>query len=119
MDGITAYKDNSISTQSRGRLIVLLYEGAIKFLKQAIKELEAHNHLEKGKYITKAMAIIDELNYCLDMEVGGEVAENLRSLYVFMNKHLGQANIKCSAQQVREVIALLEELNEAWKAITA
>jgi len=59
------------------------------------------------------------LNTVLDMDAGGEVAGNLRSLYNFMSRHLTQANIKCDAQMIREVITILEELNLGWRAITA
>ena len=119
MDGIASYKDNAISTQSRGRLIVLLYEGAIKFLKQAIAELEADRWAEKGQYINRALAVLGELDVCLDMETGGEVAENLRKLYQFMYRHLAEANLQRDPERIREVIALLEELNDGWKAITS
>lgn len=118
MDGITAYQDNAVSTQSKGRLIVMLYDGAIKFMKLAIIEIEKQNYEAKGRYINKAIDIVNELNAVLDMDSGGEIAINLRSLYHFMIRHLSQANIKCDPQLVREVIKLMEELNQSWKAIT-
>ena len=117
MNGISAYRDSSITTQSKGRLIVLLYEGAIKFMKLAIKEIEAGNHKEKGQYINKARDIINELNVVLDMDAGGEIATNLRKLYCFMDTRLSEANIKRDPQIIREVIKLMEELNQSWKAI--
>jgi len=118
MDGITTYQENSVSTQSRGRLIVMLYDGAIKFMRLAIIEMEKKNYEAKGRYINKALDIINELNIVLDMDAGGEIASNLRKLYIFMNNHLSQANIKCDPQKVRDVIKLMEELNQGWKAIT-
>jgi flagellar secretion chaperone FliS len=118
MNGIGAYQENAVTTQSRGRLIVLLYEGAIKFLKLAIIELQAGNNQGKGKYIIKAQDIINELNAVLDMEAGGEIASNLRKLYLFMNQRLSEANIKRDPQMIREVISLMEELNQSWKAIS-
>jgi len=117
MDGITAYQDNSVSTQSKGRLIVMLYDGAIKFMRLAIMEMEKNNYEAKGRYINKALDIINELNVVLDMDAGGEIAGNLRKLYLFMNNQLCQANIKCDPQKVRDVIKLMEELNKGWKAI--
>jgi len=116
--GLEAYQNTAVTTQNKGRLIVMLYDGAIKFLKLAIKEMEAGNHQAKGQYINKAKDIINELNVVLDTEAGGEVAMNLRKLYVFMNAHLTQANTKLDTQKVRDVIKLLEELNESWKAIS-
>ena len=117
MKGIGAYQDNAVTTQSRGRLIVLLYEGAIKFLKLAINELEAKNYQAKGHYINKAQDIINELNAVLDMDAGGEIAANLRKLYLFMSKRLNEANTKRDPQMIRDVISLMEELNQSWKAI--
>jgi flagellar protein FliS len=118
MDGISAYNENAVTMQSRGRLIVMLYEGAIRFLKQALQELQAGRFHEKGQLINKAVDIIDELSFSLDAEAGGEVAANLRRLYVFMVRHLNEANVRKDPQRIREVIALLEDLNQGWKAIT-
>ena len=118
MNGLKAYQDNAVTTQSRGRLIVLLYEGAIKFMKLAIREIEANNYEAKGRYLNKAQDIINELNAVLDMDAGGEIASNLRRLYTFMNRRLSEANIKRDPQMIREVIGLMEELSQSWKAIS-
>lgn len=117
MNGIAAYQDSAVTTQSKGRLIVLLYDGAIKFMKLAIKEMEAGNMQAKGQYINKARDIINELNAVLDLDAGGEIAVNLRKLYSFMQNRLSEANIKCDPQMILEVITLMEELNQSWKAI--
>ena len=118
MKGIEAYQDTSVTTQNKGRLVVMLYEGAIKFLKMAIREIESKNPEAKGKYISKSIDIIFELNTVLDMEAGGEVAMNLRKLYLFMGRHLTEANAKQDIGKIEEVIKLLEELNQSWKAVT-
>ncbi|MFA5553257.1 MAG: flagellar export chaperone FliS [Phycisphaerae bacterium] len=119
MSRVTAtYQDNSVTTQSKGRLIVMLYDGAIKFLKLAIKELQAGNYEAKGQYINRAVDIINELNAVLDMGNGGEIATNLRSLYIFMLERLSDANVKRDENMINDVIRLLEELNQGWKAIT-
>jgi flagellar protein FliS len=117
MNGLEAYQTNAVATQSKGRLVVMLYDGAIKFLKLAIKEMEAKNYEAKGKYISKAQDIISELNTVLNVEVGGDIARNLRSLYLYMNRQLNQANIKVDPEIVKEVISLLETLNKSWKTI--
>ena len=117
MDGISTYQDSTISTQSKGRLIVMLYDGAIRFMKLAIVEMEKKNYEAKGRYINKALDIINELNVVLDMDAGGEIAGNLRQLYNFMNNRLTQANIKSDPELVRDIIKLMEELNSGWKAI--
>ena len=119
MNGVSAYQNTAVTTQSKGRLIVLLYDGAIKFMKLAISELEAHNYEAKGQYISRAQDIINELNAVLDMDAGGEIATNLRRLYCFMNKRLSEANTKRDPQLICEVITLMEELNQSWKAIAS
>lgn len=116
--GINTYQETAITTQSKGQIIVLLYDGAIKFLKQAIAALGEDDFASKGIYITKAKDIINELNAALDIEAGGEIAENLRKLYAFMITHLNQANTKKDPAMITEVITMLEELNQSWKAIT-
>ena len=117
MKKVSAYQDTAVTTQTKGRLIVLLYDGAIKFMKLAIKELEAGNFEAKGQYISRAQDIINELNAVLDTDAGGEIAANLRKLYCFMNTRLSEANTKCKPEMIAEVIALMEELNKSWKAI--
>jgi flagellar protein FliS len=118
MNGIDAYQQTAISTQSKGRLIVMLYDGAIKFMKLAIQEIEAGNWAVKAQYLSRAQDIISELNAVLDTEGGGEIAGNLRRLYAFMNRRLYQANAKKDPQMIREVISLMEDLNQSWKTIT-
>ena len=119
MNRFQEYQETSVTTQGKGRLIVMLYDGAIKFLKMAIKEIEAQNPESKGQYIGKAQDIINELNTILDMEGGGAVAMNLRKLYLFMVRHLTEANTRQGTQEIEEVIKLLEELNQSWKVITS
>ena len=118
MDGITTYQDNAVSTQSKGRLIAMLYDRAIKFMILAIMEMEKKNYKAKGRYINKALDIIDELNAALDMDTGSKIASNLRKRYVFMSNRLSLANIKDDPQMVCDVIKLMEELNKIWKVFT-
>ena len=117
MNGLETYKEVTITTQGKGRLVVMLYEGAIKSLKQAIHEIEAGNVEARWNNIKKAMDIIEELDAVLNMEAGGEIAANLHKLYRFMVSHLNAANVKKSTPMINEVIALLDELNQGWKAI--
>lgn len=117
MNALETYQQTAVTTQSKGRLVVMLYDGAVKFLKLAIREMEAGNYAAKGQYINRAQDIISELNAVLDMESGGEVSKNLRSLYLFMKRHLMQANAKRDPKMIQEVISLLDELNQGWKTI--
>jgi flagellar protein FliS len=116
---INAYKENSVTTQSKGRLVVMLYDGAIKFLRQAVAALEAGDMAAKGRYIGRAMDIINELDAVLDVDTGGEIAHNLRGLYDFVRRHVQRGHLANDPQPLTDAAALLTELNEGWKAISA
>lgn len=118
MSAIAAYQEHRVVTQSRGRLVVLLYEGAIKFLRQAKLEIERKDWAAKGAFINKAIAIIDELDVCLNAD-GGEISANLRQLYDFLRQHLTKAHVRNDLAMIDEAISILDELNEGWKAISA
>ena len=117
MNQFAVYQDHAVTSQAPGHLIVMLVEGAVKFLRQAIADLEANNAAGKGEALTRAMDILEELNLSLDMDAGGEIATNLRSLYDFMHRHLMQAHVRNDPQRIREVVRILEDLNEGWRAI--
>lgn len=118
MNAISTYQETAVCTQNRGRLVVMLYDGAIRFLKQAVTDLEREDFESKGSNIAKAIDIINELNTVLDLEQGGQIAQNLRSLYNFMHQHLANANVKKDIKMIQEVVTLLEELKQGWDVIT-
>ena len=109
------YLKNQIETSSPEQILILLYDGAIKFLNQAKigiqnKDIElTHNNL------TKAQNIISELRNTLDMEIGGDLANNLYALYNYFNRRLVQANIKKEIEPVDEVLEHLRGLRDTWK----
>lgn len=117
MIGIQAYKEHAVTTQTPGRLVVLLYEGAVKFLRMAIQDIERNDLTAKGEHIGRAMDIIAELDNVLDMNAGGQVSQNLRSLYDFMIRHLTKAHLANDPKGIKEIIKLLEEINDGWKGI--
>ena len=117
MAGFSAYQQTAIETESKGRIIVKLYDGAIRFLGQALEAIKTGDFERKGNLILKARNIVLELSAALDMEAGGEISTNLRSLYNFILHRLTIANIKCDKIAIGEVINLLTELNEGWKKI--
>jgi flagellar protein FliS len=119
MNGFNTYQETAVMTQGRGRLVVMLYDGAIRFLRQAILDIHRNDFASKGKHIAKAQDIIFELSTVLDMEKGGEISKNLRSLYNFMHKHLSQANLKKDTAMIQEVISLLDELNQGWRVVAS
>lgn len=119
----SAYQKNNISTASQGRLVVLLYEGAIKHLVAAKSLFKDDNKLkpnqieEFGLHIQKTQAIITELQVSLDMEKGGEIAKNLMSLYLFFNEELLSANINQDKEKIDSVLKMISDLAQAWQTI--
>lgn len=111
---VDSYKAAHIETATPERLLVMLYDGAIKYLNLALQSIEGQDIEGTHRNLLKAEAIILELMTVLDMEVGGEIAANLYNLYDYMYHQLVQANIKRDAEPVREVITLLEPLRTAW-----
>ena len=113
------YQKANILTTDKGKIVVLLYDGAINFLQRA-KHCSQQGNIEgKCNNINRASDIIQELNFSLDTEAGGELAMTLRRLYLFMNRQLVQAKIdRDGSKQMNEVINLLKPLNDAWRTIT-
>ncbi len=111
---IDSYKLTDISTADRGRLLIMVYDHCIKWCNTAREAIAAGDIGKRTKSIFKIQDGITELICSLDMEKGGEIAQNLRRLYDFYNQHLTDANLKNSAQNIEEVQGMLESLREAW-----
>lgn len=92
-----------------------MYEGAIKFTKKAILDMEQKNIPGKCENIGRAYDIILELNNTLDHKVGGQLAAQLEQLYMFMTEQLVKANINNDVNPLKSVLKLLETLYEGWK----
>jgi flagellar secretion chaperone FliS len=114
---IARYEEQAITTQSPGRLIVLLYEGAIRFLRQAAIAADAGDPTTRNRYLARSQDILMELNTSLNLDAGGAIARNLRAIYLFLWKHLNLTGSRNNTQGIRQVIAILEELLGGWKAI--
>lgn len=108
------YKNTSIQSASKEKLLLMLYEGAIRFTKTAIKAAEEKNIAERGWNIGKAFDIIMELNNTLDHKVGGEIARNLEQLYMFIMEQFTKANISGDPEPLRASLKVLENLYGGW-----
>ncbi len=120
--GANAYAKVGVETgvvaASPHKLIVMLFDGAIAAIGNARQHMQAGNVAEKGKVISKAIAIIDEgLRASLDKKAGGAIAQNLDSLYEYMGNRLVEANLKNQPEILEEVLGLLRDLKSAWEAI--
>lgn len=115
--GAHAYLSTQVRTTSKGELLILLYDAAIKFMKQAKVKIEEKDYAAKGILISKAIEVIAELSASLNKEKGGELAENLNKLYLFCNTRLLMANLKMDTEKIDEVIKIIEEISSAYKQI--
>lgn len=117
-DPYSAYKRNDIEGASQGRLVVMLYDGAIRFLKQACASIEENDISASHENIMRAENILAELMNTLNLDAG-EVAHNLLRLYEFMIWHLIQANKDKDRRKIEDVIGMLLELRSAWNQIVS
>ena len=112
------YKTTSIQSASREKLLLMMYEGAIKHVKLAVLAAEQKQIADRGMNIGRAYDIILELNNTLDHKVGGEISKNLEQLYMYLTDQLTKANISGDPQYLRNCQKILETLYEGWsKAI--
>ena len=107
------YQQVQINTASPGKLILMLYQGAIKALKKSIDLIDKKEYGEKGEQLINAQDIIMELNLALDMKTG-EIAQSLNHLYMYAYRKLVLANLEVDKEAIQEVIGMLENLHEAW-----
>lgn len=111
---IKQYQKQQIETASPERILIMLYNGAINFLKKAKihfangEKIEAHNN------ILSAEKIITEFMTTLDMELGGDLAKNLYALYDYLYNKLVEANMKNKPENLDEVLGHLEKLRDTW-----
>jgi flagellar secretion chaperone FliS len=114
----SAYQKTKVTTASNKHILVMLYEGAIKFVRLAKTRMLAKNVAEKGKYISKTLAILSELMNTLDHKKGGQLAVDLENLYSFMIDKLIEGNIKNDVACLDAVEKLLQTLHAAWVDVT-
>ncbi|MBW1939445.1 MAG: flagellar export chaperone FliS [Deltaproteobacteria bacterium] len=112
----TAY-NNSMThvTDRKDKILLMLYDGALKFVRFARIGIEEKSPKIKGENISKIMAILTELDCALDREIEGPLAENLSRLYQYMMNRLTVANIDSNAAPLDEVERLLSELREGFE----
>lgn len=108
------YKNTSIQSASREKLLLMLYEAAIRFMKKAMKAIEEKDIAERGVNIGKAYDIFMELSNTLDHKSGGEIASRLEQLYMFITDQLTQANIKGDGKPLESAIKITETLYSGW-----
>ncbi|MBQ8013192.1 MAG: flagellar export chaperone FliS [Treponema sp.] len=116
-----AYQTTAVKTASQGKLVVMLYQGAERELTAAFKSFGSDGKIPAsavesfGKHIMKAQEIINELQVSLDMDKGGQIAQNLMSLYVYFNKELMDVSIKQDKEKLSQILEMIKQLCSAWE----
>ncbi len=108
------YKTTSVQSASREKILLMLYEAAIRFTKLAIQAADEKKIAERGTNIGRAYDIILELNNTLDHRVGGEISKNLEQLYMYITDQFTQGNITGDAKYLRDALKILETLYDGW-----
>ena len=117
VNGHERYLETAVETASPARLIVMLYDGAIRFINEAAHAMRQRDYEAQNAKLQRAQKILAELISSLDFDKGGEIAENLFRLYTYMYNQLVEANINDNLDRLQHVVQLLSELREAWDAI--
>ncbi len=112
-----AYIENMVKTASPAKLVELLYMKAIEVIDEAMELTDEKKYTEANEKLKRAQDIIMELNLSLDMEKGGQIAQNLRALYNYMFQRLVEANVRKDKEIMKEVKGYLEELLDVWREV--
>ncbi len=111
------YNKNAVTTSNQGKLILMMYDGAIKFTRMALDSMDRNDLAGKGNNIRKTQDIINELSLALNMDKGGEISVKLESLYRYIINQLTLANVKADRGALETVLKIMVPLREAWNQI--
>lgn len=112
-----AYFQTKVTTTDQGQLLIMLYDGALRYLSQARDKILAKDYAGKGVLISKVIDIINELSSSLNLEKGGSLATNLNNLYLLCTARLLQANLKMNVESLDSVSQILSGLRSAYAQI--
>ena len=114
------YTEAAVLSASPAQLVVMLYDGAIRFMQQGAVALGQDQLSVAREKLFKAEAILNELNQALNMDSGdGELARNLRSLYLYCKQQLLTALLERDASMIEPIIGLMRELRGSWAQIAS
>lgn len=110
----STYKQTAVETSTTEKLLIMLFNGGIKFLKLAEQALEEKNYFEAHNSLTRVQDILSELMVTLDMKKGGEIAVNLYELYSFYRNEVIEANMKKDRARLKPVLEFFELFRDTW-----
>ena len=112
------YQEIAVQTSSPTKLVVMLYEGAIRFLRQSITAIQSKDLDQKRHSVDRAVAVIQHLQGTLDMDRGGAVAAELDKLYTYINSKIIEGSSKLQTAPIEEAIKLLTVLLSGWEEVS-
>ena len=115
--GLTTYRQTQVQSRTPLELVVMLYDGALTFLHQAREAIERGDIAARRDASSRAIAIISELQSTLNMEQGGEIAQRLDDLYVYVNGRIIAAAAENGVGPIDDATRVLTVLRESWVAI--
>ena len=108
------YKQSSVQSATPEKILLMLYEGAMRFIKLAMTAVDNKDIAGRGTNIGRAFDIILELNNTLNHEKGGDIAKNLEQLYMFITDQLTKANATGQRKPLEDSLKVLETLYSGW-----
>ena len=111
-------KDDTQTTYaSPHQLVLMLFDGALEAMSVTIAAIKTNNYELRSKQNTRSITIINGMRECLDMETGGELADNLYSLYQYMAQELFRANFKNDFETIQNMQSMLKDIRGSWDKI--
>ena len=114
---LSVYQQTSIQTASGTKLVVMLYEGAIRFLNRGANDIRNRDLVSKGRSISQALAIIQHLQLTLDSQKGQDMARELDRIYTYTISRVLEGSTKLNVSAIEEAINVLSNLLPAWEEI--
>ncbi len=111
------YRGVQLQTSSPAQLVVMLYDGIIRFVTEAQAALEVNDRARMGDRIGRALAIVDELTATLDHKFAPELADNLTAIYGFCKRRLYEANLNLDAKAFDDVRIAIRPIRDAFATI--
>jgi len=109
--------DAQTSYASPHQLMLMLFDGAIEAMSMTVGAIQNKNFELRSKQNTRSITIINGMRDCLDMEAGGDLANNLYSLYQYMAQELFKASFKNDADTIQNIQSMLKDIRESWEKI--
>jgi len=114
---VAAYQQTQVMTSDPLKLVILLYDEGIRYLREAIEAYRERDYERKSERLIYGMEVISELLASLDLEKGGDIARRLQAIYTFLLQEILLADAEESTERLETVIRMLEELRDAWREL--